>query len=313
MKKLLIIDFFNLMHRAFHAYPKDFKNSKGEPTGAVFGLFVMLLTYIKKIKPTHILIAFEDDEAPTFRVTAYSGYKANRTWDTTHKEEAEMFYAQVPVALKILQALNFSVVKVNGFEADDIAGTVAAKVSKDTEVLILSNDQDLLQLVDQNIFVLRPARPPFVKEVIFTVKEIQEKYGFTPKQMIDYKALRGDPSDNIKGVKGIGEVTAKKLIAEFGTIENIYKNISQISSKKVQTLLANNYEEAIMSKKLATVECNVPMSVNLPKYKIRVENVTDVIKLFEELEFKSLVKKLLELFPEKNSTTQNDVNSLFNY
>ena len=311
MNKLLIIDFFNLMHRAFHAYPKDFKNSKGEPTGAVYGLFVMLLTYIKKIEPTHILIAFEDDVAPTFRVTAYSGYKANRTWDTTHKEEAEMFYAQVKTSLKILKALNFSVVKVNGYEADDVAGTVATKVNKDTEVIILSNDQDLLQLVNHNIFVLRPSRPPFVKEVIFTVKEIQEKYGFTPKQMIDYKGLRGDPSDNIKGVKGIGDISAKKLIAEFGSIEDIYKNINKINSKKIQTLLANNYEEAILSKKLATIECNVPMKVDLLKYKIEVNNLSDVIKLFEELEFKSLIKKLNDVFKVKKDV--EDTNSLFNY
>lgn len=313
MEKLLIIDFFNLMHRAFHAYPKDFKNSRGEPTGAVYGFFVLLLNYIKKTTPTHILIAYEDDEVPTFRSTAYTGYKANRTWAEDHKEESEAFYLQVPVALKILDTLNFKVTKVNGFEADDVAGTFATKVNKNVQVLILSNDQDLLQVVSQNVSVLRPARPPFVKEKIFNPAEVQKTYGFTPIQLIDYKALRGDPSDNIKGVKGIGEVSAKKLIAEFGSVENIYKNISQISSKKIQTLLANNYEEALMSKKLATIETNVPMEVDINKCKISYVQNPKTKELFEEYEFKSLLKKLEELFPIIKESEADYTQSLFKY
>ncbi len=313
MQKLLIIDFFNLMHRAFHAYPKDFKNSKGEYTGAAYGLFVMLLTYIKKIEPTHLLIAFEDDEVPTFRSTAFSGYKANRTWAEEHKEEAEIFATQIPLALKILEAFGFTVLNVPGYEADDIIGTVACKVNKGVHIVILSNDQDLLQLVTNNINVLRPARPPFVKEKLFTPEEVYETYGFAPIQMVDYKGLRADPSDNIPGVKGIGEVGAKNLIKEFGTIEEIYKNISKIKSKKTQMLLANNAEEAVLCKKLATIECEVPVQVNLDEYKINLKDKTGVIKIFEDLEFKSLIKKMEDVFPNPKEDETENSNSLFNY
>jgi len=296
MNKLLIIDFFNLMHRAFHAYPIDFKTSKGVHTNAVFGLTNLLLTNIKNVNPTHVVVAFEDNEVPTFRSTMHSAYKANRTWAEENKEEAETFYNQVPLATKVLNAFNIPYIKCDGYEADDVIGTLAKRADKDTKVIILSNDQDMLQLVSSNVFVLRPARPPFVKETLFDKKQVEKKFGFGPKKIPDYKGLRGDPSDNIAGVKGVGEKTAKDLLSQFESVEDIYKNIGKVKSVRVQKLLAEGAEEAVMSKKLATIDTNCPIDFDLKKYEIKDFNRSDVEKVFNELEFKSLIKKVDNLF-----------------
>ncbi|NCT56004.1 hypothetical protein GW755_04145 [bacterium] len=312
MKKLLVIDFFNLMHRAFHAYPKDFATTDGRPTNAVYGLTNLLLTYIKKVNPTHIVVAFEDDEQPTFRSTEYTGYKANRTWAEDNKEESEMFYKQVPYILEVLQAFNIPYIKCNGYEADDVVGTLAKKVSKDTEIIILSNDQDMLQLVDSpNVKVLRPARPPFVKEKEFGAKEVKEKFGFGPKKIPDYKGLRGDPSDNIPGVKGIGEKTATELLMQFESLEDIYTNISKIEKKRTQTLLAESAEQAVMSKRLATIITGCPIEIDMEKYKVKDFNLSEVKKVFEKYQFSGLMKKVNLLFEEKPIQEKSNQPSLF--
>lgn len=313
MKKLLVIDFFNLMHRAFHAYPKDFSTSDGKPTNAVYGVTSLLLTYLSKLKPTHIVVAFEDDEVPTFRSTDYTGYKANRTWAEDNKEESEMFYKQVPYLLEVLEAFNIPYIKCNGYEADDVAGTLAKKISKDTEIIILSNDQDMLQLVDSpNVKVLRPARPPFVKEKYFGAKEVEEKFGFGPKKIPDYKGLRGDPSDNIPGVKGIGEKTATDLLTKFENLEDIYLNIGKVESPRVQKLLAESAEQAVLSKKLATIDVDCPIEIDIEKYKAKDFDLKEVEKVFEKYQFKSMLKKVNTVFEEKIIEEKTGQPSLFN-
>ena len=316
MKRLLIIDFFNLMHRAFHAYPKDFKTSTDMPTNAVYGITNMLLTYLKKLEPTHLVVAFEDDEEPTFRSTEYTGYKSNRTWAQDNPEEAEIFYKQVPAALEILTAFNIPYIKCNGYEADDIAGTLAKKAPKDTEVIILSNDQDLLQLTDSpNIKVLRPARPPFVKEKLYGAKEVKSKYGFEPQKIADYKGLRGDPSDNIPGVKGIGEKTAKSLLQRFSSLEDVYKNIESIDNQRTKKLLAESAEQAVLSKKLAVIDINCPVQFELEKYVAHNFNVAQVEKIFDKYEFASLKKRLNTLIighaPKQDSKSTEGQLGLF--
>ncbi len=307
MKKLLIIDFFNLMHRAFHAYPKNFKTSTGIPTNAVYGFTNLLLTYIEKIKPTHLVVAYEDDEEPTIRSTEYKEYKANRTWAQKHPEEAEMFYSQVPYALEILNALKIPYIKSNGYEADDIIGTIATKIPKDTEVIILSNDQDFLQLTKlPNIKVLRPARPPYIKEKLFDKKEVVKKFGFEPEKIPDYKGLRGDPSDNIPGVKGIGDKTAKNLLKEYRNIEDIYKNLDKIQPARVKDLLKKHKKEALISKKLAIINTNCPIGFNLDSLKLRKINTKKAEDILKKLEFKSLVKKMQTVF--KPVTPKNNLN-----
>ena len=308
MKKLLIIDFFNLMHRAFHAYPKDFKTSKGIPTNAVYGFTNLLLTYLIKIKPTHVVIAYEDDEAPRLRNEEYAEYKANRTWAEKHPEEAELFYKQVPYALEILDSLGIKYIKCNGYEADDVIGTLANKLPKDTEIIILSNDQDFLQLTEfLNVKVLRPARPPYVKETLFDKKEVIKKFGFEPSKIPDYKGLRGDPSDNIPGVPGIGDKTAKNLLKKFNSIEDIYKNLDKVEPKRIKTLLEKNKDSALLSKKLAEIDINCPINIDLDKYKINKLNTKKAKKIFEELEFKSLLKKLDKIDGVENKGESKEV------
>lgn len=309
MKKLLIIDFFNLMHRAFHAYPKDFATSKGVPTNAVYGISNLLLTYIKKVEPTHIVVAFEDDEEPTFRSTKYTAYKQNRTWAKDKPEEAELFYKQVPIALEVLDSLNMPYIKCNGYEADDVAGTLAKKAPKDVEVIILSNDQDMLQLTEiTNVKVLRPASGPFVKEKIYDIKEVISKFGFEPLKIIDYKALRGDPSDNIPGVKGIGEKTAKDLLAQFNSLEDIYKNIEKIDKERTKKLLAESAEESVLSKELATIDTNIPIQFDLNAYIVHDYDIKKVEEVFAKYEFSSLLKKLKSLkVKEENKKAQEEL------
>jgi DNA polymerase-1 len=311
MKKLLVIDFFNLMHRAFHAYPLDFKTSEGQHTNAVFGVTNLLLTYFKKQEPTHVVVAFEDDEVPTFRSTMYTAYKANRTWAEENKEEAEIFYNQVPLALDVLNAFNIPFVKCNGYEADDVAGAISVMCPKDTQVVILSNDQDLLQLVSSNVYVLRPARPPFVKETMFNVAQVEKKFGFGPTKIPDYKGLRGDPSDNIPGVKGIGEKTATTLLKQFDSIEDIYKNIEKVESKRTQTLLAQSAEEAVLSKKLATIDTKCPIEFNLQSYELHDFNRDNLEETFKKLEFNSLIKKLDDIFGKTPVKVETDEPTLF--
>lgn len=313
MNKLLIIDFYNLMHRAFHGYPIDFKTSKGVHTNAVFGVTTLLLNYFKKLEPTHVFVAFEDNEVPTFRKVQFTGYKENRTWAEDNKEDAEIFYNQVPLALEVLTAFNIPFVKCDGYEADDVAGTISVKVPKDTQVTILSNDQDMLQLVSSNVKVLRPARPPFVKETFFDEAEVVKKFGFGPNRIPDYKGLRGDPSDNIPGVKGIGEKGATKLLEEFKSVEGIYKNIYKVTPARTQKLLAENAEEAVLSKKLATIDTNCPIKVDMNDYVIEDFDIDKVKKIFETLEFKSLIKKLNDLFKKEdfNYKIQTDQPTLF--
>ena len=306
MNKLLIIDFFNLMHRAFHAYPITFQTSEGLYTNATYGFTNLLLTYLKKLEPTHVVVAFEDDEEPTFRSTSYTAYKANRTWAEDNPEEANIFYNQVDYLLEILNAFNIPYIKCNGYEADDVAATLAKKAPKDTEVIILTNDQDLLQVVKNNVKVLRPARPPFVKEKLFDEKEVVKKYGFGPKQMPDYKGLRGDPSDNIPGVKGIGEKTATDLLKQFDSVEDIYKNIEKIDKKRTKTLLAENAENAVMSKKLAIIDTNWPIQYELKKYEVKDFDIKKAEKVFKKYEFTSLKNKLYSLFEKKENKSVSE-------
>ncbi len=300
------------MHRAFHAYPKDFKTSKGVFTNAIYGFNLMFLNYIKKLNPTHIVIAFEDDSTPTFRETMYTAYKKNRTWKTEKKEEAEVFFSQIPKSLEILKAFNVKILNTPGYEADDIVGSLCAKLPKETKIIILSNDFDLCQLISFNVRVLRPAKPPFIKEKLYDLKVFSEHFDFAPNLIPDYKGLRGDPSDNIKGVYGIGEKTAKSLIQAYGNIEGIYGNLSKIKSARIKHLLEESAEEAFLSKKLAIIETGIGVSSNLVDYKFGDFDKERVLKIYKALEFTSLEKRFNDLFAKPVVESKNsDQISLF--
>lgn len=283
-KRIIIIDGNSLMNRVFYALP-PMNTKDGKNTNAIYGLSVILLKIIEDYKPYYIAAAF-DKKAPTFRHLEYQDYKAGR------KKMPDELSEQFDTAKKLLRAFNVGIYEIEGYEADDIIGTMAKKYEKqDFEVLILTGDRDSLQLVSDNTKVIFTKKG--IKDIeIYDKEAIKEKYGITPIQVIDLKGLMGDASDNIPGVPGVGEKTALKLLLEYGSVEDIYNNLDRISAKKLKENLEQNKEQAFMSKKLATINCNVPLEYKLEEMDINNANYIEVKKLFEELEFKSLISKI---------------------
>ena len=212
MKKLILIDGNAIVHRSFHALP-PLTNRKGEMTNAVYGFSSVLIKVINELKPDYMVATF-DLAAPTFRHIEYDQYKAKRV------KAPDELYAQIPKTKDVLTAFGVPILEKEGFEADDIIGTVAKKyANKEIDILIITGDLDTLQLIDDNIRVYT-MKKGLNDTIIYGEKEVEERYGLKVSQMIDYKALRGDSSDNIPGVKGIGEITATSLLKEFETLEN---------------------------------------------------------------------------------------------
>jgi DNA polymerase-1 len=296
--KIVLIDAHAILHRAYHALP-DFSSSKGEPTGGLYGLASMMLRIIADLKPDY-LIACYDRAEPTFRKQIYDEYKAGRA-----KAEPELV-AQIIRSRDIFTALHIPIYDLAGFEADDIIGTVVEKLKKekDTQIVIASGDMDTLQLVDDDRVVVFTLKKGLNDTVIYNEKMVQERYGFDPEFLIDYKGLRGDPSDNIIGVEGIGEKTATTLIQEFGTIEDIYKIIKKDEQvlldrgvkARILEILKNNEEEAIFSKTLATIRRDAAIDFKLPKETwAETFETTKAEDLFSELEFRTLIGRLKKL------------------
>ncbi len=291
--KYMLIDGNALVHRGYHAIP-GLTTKTGEPTGAVYGFVSILLRAIKDLKPTHIACAF-DLAGPTFRHEEYKEYKGTRV------KAADDLYAQIPRVHEVVEALNIPIYTRAGFEADDVLGTLATHICQeqngDAEVMIVTGDLDTLQLVNDciKIYTLRKG---IADTAVYDKAAIKERYGLKPAQMLDYKALRGDPSDNIKGVKGIGEKGAMELIKDFGSIENLYKEIHADSKKSKDIkprslqLLKDGEEDARKAHYLSTIVCDLPLDIKLPAYEFTRSNLTEVTALFQQLEFKSLMDKL---------------------
>ncbi|MEI6887113.1 MAG: DNA polymerase I [bacterium] len=295
MPKLLIIDSNALVHRAFHAYPDTLVNADGLYTNAIFGFTQLFLTAFEKVKPDYVICAF-DTPKPTFRHLEFVDYKAHR------KPLDEKLIQQFPEVKKIVEAFNIPIFAIEGFEADDVIGTIVDKLSKsnpEIHKVILTGDSDEYQLVDDKTDIYMAGRF-FRDSKIFTDKEVDSKLGYDNKYVPDYKSLRGDTSDNIPGVRGIGEVTAKSLITSFGSLENIYSNLEKID-KKVAEKLINSQEIAYQSKRLATISRDVPISLDLEQSKFDGFDLKDVIELFKKYEFRTLIGKVLKMFPDKAS------------
>jgi len=278
--RLVLIDGHAIIHRAYHAYP-PLTTSKGEIVGAVYGFTSILLTVLQKLQPQFVAVTF-DKKAPTFRHKKFKEYKAHR------KPVDEQLIGQIPRVHEIVETLNIPVFELDGFEADDMIGTLARQA--DQEVIIVTGDADALQLVNNKVKVYMPARGKH-PEKVYTEELVLEKYGVKPAQIVDLKALAGDPSDGIPGVKGIGPKTAAKLIGEFVTVEGIYKNLAKISPEISKKLKADR-ENAVLSKDLATIDTHVPIKLDLPCCTLTDYDKGKVLKLFEGLGFASLIKKL---------------------
>jgi DNA polymerase-1 len=304
MKKLVLIDSNALVHRAFHALP-PLTTRKGELTNAVYGFFSALIKVINELKPDYMAATF-DLAAPTFRHIEYDQYKAKRV------KAPDELYVQIPRTKEVLKAFGIPILEKEGFEADDIIGTIAKKyTNKEIDILIVTGDLDTLQLVDDNIRIYTMKRG-LSDIMIYGEKEVEERYGLKVSQMIDFKALRGDPSDNIPGVKGIGEITATALLKEFKTLENLYKNIGKIKSKNVAEKLKINKEMAFFSKRLVTIRQNVPIKVDLKELDWQNHFDMDKVReLFIELGFNTLLRRLPGGEAEKKPEIQSRQANLF--
>jgi DNA polymerase I len=294
MEKFIIIDGNALLHRAWHAIP-PLKTKKGVVVNAVFGFTSILLNIINELKPDYLCASF-DLRAPTFRHDKFKEYKAKRI------KQPDELYAQIPIIKEILKVFNIPVYEKEGFEADDVIGSIvkSLKDRKDIEKLILTGDLDALQLVEDTIKVLTFKKG--IRETkVYDIQAVQERYGFRPKQMIDYKALRGDSSDNIPGIPGIGEKSATELIQKFGNLDNIYLNFEKSDIKEAwKNKLRENKEIAYLSQDLATIILDVDMDFDLSKTKWDYYDEKGIYQIFQEYEFRSLLNKLPQIKKNEN-------------
>lgn len=284
-EKLLILDGHSLMNRAFYALP-DLTNSEGTHTNAVYGFLNMLLRMKKEIAPDYVVCTF-DRSAPTFRHDKYTEYKAGR------KKMPPELSEQFPIVEKILNMMSINIFEIDGFEADDLMGTLSVFAeSNGMEVYIITGDRDALQLATDKVKVVITKRGITQKE-IYDRNRMIEEYGVTPGQFIDVKGLMGDKSDNIPGVPGVGEKTAFKLIREYKSIENVFENIDNINGKKMRENLKMYREQASFSKKLATIVTDVPIEMDLSSIESKKQYDAEGLRnLFEKLEFRSLISKI---------------------
>jgi len=310
MKKLVLIDSNALVHRAFHALPPTLNSATGVPTNAIFGFMAVMIRMIKDLKPDYIAATF-DLPGATFRHEEFAEYKSHRV------KAPDELYLQIPYIKEILTKFGIPIFEKSGFEADDLIGALAeqAKTEKDLQVVIMTGDLDTLQLVEGDKVVVFTLRKGMTDTMIYNEKEVVARYGLNPNQVIDYKGLKGDPSDNIPGVPGIGDKTASALIQTFGNLESLYKAISNfqfpiskkdkekikppLSEKLIQKLL-DNKDQAVFSKYLSTIIRNVDIDFDLKKTEWREHlDKSALEKLLKDLALYSIVKRLGEIDPAK--------------
>ena len=300
MAKLFLIDAYALIYRSYYAFIKSPRiNSKGLNTSAVMGFCNTLNEVLTKEKPTHIGVAF--DHGKTFRHDAFPEYKAQR------EETPEDIKLSVPLIKQVLEAMHIPILQVDGFEADDIIGTIATRFGADgIDTFMLTPDKDYGQLIGPNVFMYRPRHGGGYE--ILGEKEVGEKYGIpTPAQVIDLLALMGDSADNFPGCPGVGEKTAAKLINQFGSIDNMLQHTDEIKGK-LREKVENAVEDIKMSKFLATIRTDVPMQLDLDELKVEQPDETKLRAIFEELEFKILINKFLNKGESKPKIDNNQLN-----
>lgn len=309
-KTIVLLDSHAIIHRAYHALP-DFSSSGGVPTGALYGLSNMLMKIIADLKPDYIVACYDLPEK-TFRHVAYDGYKAKRA------KTDEALIEQLEKSRKIFEAFNIPIYDAPGFEADDVLGTIVAKFKNDkgVKIIIASGDMDTMQLVDKDKVQIYTLKKGINDTILYDEDKVVERFGFKPEYMPDYKGMRGDPSDNIIGIKGIGEKTATNLILNFGTIEEIYKKIKKdpkalenIGIKgKTAELIKNNEEEALFSKTLAKIRGDAPIDFKFPEQTFwEGADLKKIEELFSLFEFRSLIPRVRSFFSKNGSRSETSV------
>lgn len=305
MEKFIIIDASAVLHRAWHALPK-LKNFQGQTINAVYGFTSLLLRILYKDKPDYLAVAF-DTKAPTFRHKKYKEYKANRI------PQPPEFYKQIPLAKSVLEGFSLNSFSQNGLEADDLIGALnkTKKEINDLNARIITGDLDLLQLVDNRteVYFLQQG---LTQNKIYNSSDVFERFGVSPKQIIDLKALVGDPSDNIFGLVKVGPKTASQLIQKFGNIESIYQYLEKPLSRQPSNLikkslaqnLVKNKKKILLNKMLVTIQDKAPgidISI-LQNCRVSKTDTDKALKVFEKLGFKTLTKRLKTIIGEKRQT-----------
>lgn len=306
MKTLLLIDGHAIIHRAFHALP-PLTNRDGTPTNAIYGFFTMLYKAINDFKPDYMVVCF-DSPKPNFRKELYEGYQATRP---TMVDDLK---PQISLIKELLDKAHIKRIEKEGFEADDLIGTLATAGKKeDIKTLILTSDKDIMQLVNEKILVVSPLTG-LSSIKLYTPEEVETKLDIKPEQIPDYKALSGDPSDNYPGAQGIGSKTAAKLLHQFSNVENLYAHINDIPNEKQKEILLSNKDNVMVFKKIATIVTDVPIDLTLdqtafsgfhPEMKQKLQKLhlnTLLKRFFEE-------KKLETPKPPKTETPPADNSS----
>ncbi|WP_027398363.1 DNA polymerase I [Anaerovorax odorimutans] len=301
--KIIIIDGNSLINRAYYAMQKPMITKDGLYTQGVYGFLNILNRIYLDYEPDYITVTF-DKKAPTFRHLEYKEYKAGR------KKMPPELAMQMPLLKEALQAMNIKIVEMDGFEADDLIGTIARDAEENgLAPLIITGDKDELQLVTKitKVLITKKGISDFD---LYDEDAMLEKYGFTPKQFIDYKGLMGDQSDNIPGIPGVGEKTATKLILEYGSIGNLLENLENMTNKKLKQKIEDNAQLALMSLRLATINTNVPIEINFDEFKAEEPNYDELVKFYLKVEFNSFLKKLKvpngKLENENADTSKNE-------
>lgn len=290
--KLIIIDGNALIHRSFHALPPTLRTKKGVLVNAVYGFTSFLLKALNEFHPEYVVLTL-DKKGQTFRHEAYTEYKATRV------KAPDELYEQIPLVKKVAEAFNIPIFELSGFEADDLIGTICEKMNheKNLDKIIITGDLDTLQLINDRTKVYTMSRG-LSDSVLYSAEQVRERYSLNPDQIIDYKALRGDVSDNIPGVKGIGEKTASELLVEFKTLDGVYAAVDKNSKKikpRILELLKEHKDEAYLSQQLATINLEAPLKFSLDDISFTSFKLENVLEVFSEFEFKSLLVKVKDL------------------
>jgi len=284
--RLIIIDSNALLHRSFHALPPLMTKS-GQETGAVYGYLLTLFKAIKDLNPTHVVATF-DTKAKTFRHEKFEDYKAQRPLTPSG------IVTQIPIAKEILESFKIPVFAKDGVEADDLIATICTIAPKDFEIFILTGDMDSLQLVNDRVKVWTLGKG--IKDtVIYDINKVQERFGIKPEQMNDFKALTGDPSDNIPGVEGVGKKTAAEIIQKYGSIKNLYEELATdtaVLKPKVKEALKKNKENALMSRELVEMKKDCEINFVIEDCRFGGYNKEEVENKLRQLEFNSLINRL---------------------
>lgn len=320
MSRLVLIDGNAILHRAYHALPSSMTNAKGEPTNAVYGFVAMTLRVIEALEPTHLAVAF-DRPGPTFRKKLYKKYQAQRP------DMEDALVSQISKVHHVLESMKIAIYELDGFEADDVIGTIASKAVCDTkdvkrkkdvshitnhvfqinEVIIVTGDRDLLQLVNEQVKLYMPVKG-LSDAKLFDEKEAEVRMGVPPRQIVDLKGLMGDPSDNYPGVAGIGPKTAISLLQQFDSIENLYTHLADIANPAVREKLTKDKDNALLSYKLATVVTDAPVLFEVDKTELPDDFLTsEVIEEFGNLGFRTLLRRLTELNKKVNGVEEKKV------